>query len=158
MTAYYKTSPSPDCLQVLRQGFTPGLSQDGDGVDVSFMEAIPKLVEAGHVCLFHDGPVVFMLRRKSAWVGSVDVFIGDDAGIHDAIRAGRAAIAWAAENTYYHKLEARSPWPMMRTLALRTGWTVEGYRFESYRNADGTMLDEIEVGIILRGTPCHKSH
>lgn len=145
-------------MDVIRQGTTIGMSQDGDGVDRIFIDALPTMVERGVVCLYHEGKVVFMLRRRTAHVGLVDIFLGEGATVFDAIRVGRRAIQWAAENTHYHKLEARSPYPMMRVLALRIGWKVEGYREQSYRAEDGRMLDEIEVGLILRSESCRKSH
>jgi hypothetical protein len=158
MTAYYM-SPVPDaCMAVIQHDSVVTYSQDGDGVEQMFKDMLPVLVMRGAVCLYHEGEVVYMLRRRTAWVGIVDVFTGPDATIHEAVRVGRRAIAWAAENSAYHRLEARSPWPMLPVIARRLGFEIEGYRRESFRSPSGAMLDEIEVGLILRGTTCHKQH
>lgn len=145
-------------MNVIVQGTTLGLSQDGDGVDAAFIDALPKLVGLGIAVLYHEGNIVYMLRRRTAWVGYVDIFVGDGGTIHEAVKVGRKAIAWAAENTVYHKLEARSPWPMLPVLAQRLGWKVEGYREASFMGPDGEMLDEVEVGLILRGTTWQRLH
>lgn len=158
MSVFYKTMISDSCLDVIRQGYTPGLSQDGDGVDDIVMDAIPTMVLLGSILLYHEGNIVYMLRRSTAWIGIVDIFIGENGTIKEAIKVGRKAIAWAVENTYYHKLEARSPMPAMPVIAKRIGFKVEGFREHSFKTQSGEMLDEVEVGLILRSASCHKSH
>jgi hypothetical protein len=159
MTAFYQTTPSPECMRIIREGFTPGLSQDGPGVDTRMIEMLPAMVEAGAYALYHSGNIVFALRRHSAWVGIVDMFLGEGATIHDATKAARKFLEWAASHTYYIKLEARSPSPAMAVLAKRVGASIEGYRVGSFIREDGTQDNEVEVGIMLkRGITCHKSH
>lgn len=158
MMIFYQNQVSEDCMKVVQQGATLGLSQDGEGVDSVFLDALPRLVALGVVCLYHEGNIVYMLRRLTAWIGYVDIFVGDGGTIHEAIRVGRKAIQWAAENTVYHKLEARSPWPMLPVVAQRLGWKIEGFRHESFMGPDGEMLDEVEVGIVLRGTTWQRLH
>lgn len=155
---YYKNQVSEQCMEVLKQGHITGVSQEGPGIDDLVLMAIPMLVETGTAVLYHEGNIVYMLRRKTAWIGQVDIFVGEHGSIMEAVKVGRKAIAWAVENTYYHRLEARSPFPMMKILAKRLGFELEGYRKESFKDNSGAMLDEIEVGLILRRPSWQSPH
>lgn len=164
MTAYYMERLPDSVLDIVISGYTPGLSQDGDGVeereliDSLMLESIPMMVERGNMVIYHEGNIVYMLRRKTAWVAQVDIFIGEEGTLLEAISVGRKAIKWAAENTLFHKIEARSPMPAMKVLAKRLGFDIEGKRKESFKTTDGEMVDEIEAGLVIRSQSCLKSH
>lgn len=115
-------------------------------------ELLNLACKRGQVVIFKASKDVAMtIMRKTAWVGNFDTKVGDKANARDVVKAYKEFIAWAKENTFYNKLETRTPLEKFaKTMAKASDSILEGVRKKSYMTKEGNMIDEYLVGILLR--------
>lgn len=107
----------------------------------------------GQVVIFKTDKVAMTIMRQTMWLGVFDTKVGENANARDVIRAYKEFISWAKENTFYYKLETRTPLERFaKTMAKASGSIFEGVRKNSYMTKEGKMIDEYLVGIILKDT------
>lgn len=149
MTAIYHNSQlPPEVVEIIADS-----KIDIAGVHASqevVIAVIRNMVEAGSMAVFHSGALVVLLRAYTPYVGIVHLCISAGASPFALLRAGREFLAWAAAETHYHRIEGRTQNLRLALLAAHCGAEIEGVRRESWRNQDGSMADEYELGYILK--------
>jgi hypothetical protein len=111
----------------------------------------------GKVAIFYDGKIAVVLTRKTQYVGNVDTKVGADASAKDVIRGYRSFVEWAKKETFYYKLETRTPLEKFAKVMTKSvpGAKLEGVREKSYMTKEGNMIDEYLVGFKLKEVePC----
>lgn len=154
---YYQESVPDDILDLLLD--------DTDDPIITPQEQLPEdkqihrvaldlACQRGQVVIFKSSKNVAMtITRKTMWIGNFDTKVGRGAGARDVITAYKEFISWAKENTFYYKLETRTPLEKFaKTMAKASDSILEGVRKKSYMTKEGKMIDEYLVGIILKDT------
>ena len=150
MNVYIETPVPGDIMDIIA---TSGLQIGG----VTFnndviLDGLKAMVMQGSMAVIKSGPVVVLMRAFTPDVGIVHACFVPGAKPHAILRGAKEFMVWAAENTHYHKLEARTPNLRLAILMEHCGAEVEGIRRESARTGEA-MADEYELGYILRKQP-----
>lgn len=112
-----------------------------------------ELVALGKLVVFsYSNNIIITLKRTTSWIGNFDTKVKEGTSVREVIKAYKAFFDWAKGNTYYYKLETRTPFEKYgRVMAKATGALLEGTRKYSYMDREGKMNDEYEYGYVLRG-------
>lgn len=118
-----------------------------------FGEILEELCKEGKIAIWYENNIAIILRRLTSYVGVFDTKVGKNATTKQIIKAYKNFFIWAKENTFYYKLETRTPFEKYgRVMAKATGALLEGTRRNSYMDKEGRMNNEYEYGYILQET------
>ena len=108
----------------------------------------------GKVAIFYTEKMAVLVVRHTAYVGKFDTKVAKGATARDVVKGYKSFVEWAKTNTYYYKLETRTPLEKFaKTMTKATpNASLEGVREKSYMTKEGKLMDEYLVGIKLRGT------
>lgn len=155
---YYNEEVPSDVLSFLADATTDDpliTPQDSYPLDVEIQkQALNNACLAGKVVIFVTDRMMILVTRKNAVVGNFDTKVGKDTTARDVVRGYKAFVKWAKENTFYYKLETRTPLEKFaRSMAKATpDAAMEGVREKSYMTKEGNLVNEYLVGIKLRET------
>lgn len=115
-----------------------------------------RMTQLGQLAVFYDGKIAVLVSRRTMYLGSVDTKVGADASARDVIRGYKSFVEWAKDNTFYYKLETRTPLEKFAKTMARAveGAKIEGVCEKSYMTKEGKLMDEYIVGFKLRGESC----
>lgn len=114
------------------------------------------LVQQGKLAVYYDGKIAVIVSRKTMYLGTVDTKVGADASARDVIRGYKSFVEWAKDNTFYYKLETRTPLEKFAKTMARAveGAKIEGVCEKSYMTKEGKLMDEYIVGFKLKEASC----
>jgi len=119
---------------------------------VELKQIYDTLCQIGKIAVFYNGKIAILVSRKTRFLGSIDTKVGKDTGARDVIRGYKSFVEWARTNTFYYKLETRTPLEKFaKTMAKSVpGAKLEGVCEKSYMTKEGTLMDEYIVGFKLK--------
>jgi len=161
MTHYYQTEIPPDVLDFLVDDTEDPAIFSQDGILPSKEDQKIILSTAclqGRIVLFYNEAIAVIITRRNAYVGNFDTKVSSTASAREVIKGYKAFFEWAKKETFYNKLETRTPlekFAKTMTKAVK-GAKLEGVLEKSYMTKEGTMINEYLVGYVLRevGEPC----
>lgn len=154
---YYNEEVPEDVLSFLVADTDDPLITPQDYVPLDLevqKQALNKACLTGKVVIFVTDRMMVLVTRKNAVVGNFDTKVGKDTTARDVFRGYKAFVKWAKENTFYYKLETRTPLEKFARIMAKASpdAAMEGVREKSYMTKEGKMIDEYLVGIILKDT------
>lgn len=138
-----------DCLlAVPREQF--GFQKDSNLTVEEIVEITKTACLEGKVYIIYDTDVVLFFTDQSPYVLHMDSVRGLGASIFDYSKVLKRAFNMFTKKTEIHKIETRTPFKELNTIAKRVGFELEGTHKQSYQMPDGSFADELSFGIILK--------
>lgn len=153
---YYMEQPPREVLEFLVDDTDDTIITAQDDIPEDkeiLMSLISNLCLQGKFCIYVHTDLIIVLTRKTKFVGIIDTKVSRTATVRGLIRGYKAFVEWAKNNTYYYKIESRTPLERYATvLAKSCGWNMEGTCKKSFMTKEGKLVDEFLVGISLKET------